>query len=228
MTALFVLLRKVLAVVGKDVAAELRTREMFGYMFVFAVLVIFVFNFAFELRTGEAEALAPGVLWVAISFSGMLGLSRSFILERDTGALDGLLLAPVDRSAIYLGKAAGNAIFMMAVEIIVLPLFIALFNLPIRVILPLGGVMLLGTIGLAGVGTLFSAMAVHTRAREVMLPVLFFPVVLPAILAAVRLSGGIIEARPFSEMQNWLGLLAAFDAVFLAVSYLVFDYVVEE
>jgi heme exporter protein B len=214
--------------VGKDVAAELRTREMLSSMFVFSLLVILIFNFAFELRADNQQTLAPGVLWVAIAFAGMLGLGRSFIVEKDRGSIEGLLLAPVDRSAILLGKMLGNVLLMMTVELVILPVFVVLFNLPVAGLPALAGVVVLGTLGLAGVGTLFSAMAVHTRAREVMLPVLLFPVIVPVMLAAVKLSAGVIDGLPFAEVQNWLGLLVAFDAIFAALSFILFDFVMEE
>jgi len=220
--------RKVMAVVGKDIATELRTKEMFSAMFVFSLLIIFIFNFAFDLRAENVQVLAPGVLWVAIAFAGMLGLSRSFILERDRGVLDGLLLAPVDRSAIYLGKMIGNVLFISLVEIIILPFFIVLFNQPVTALLPLAGVVVLGSISLASVGTLFSAMAVHTRAREVMLPIMLFPVIIPAMLAAVRLTAAILDKIPFAEVSQWLALLGAFDLIFIAASFMLFEFVVEE
>jgi len=179
-------LRKVWAIVWKDLLTELRTREMISSMLVFALLVLFIFNFAFELRVEQVMAVAPGVLWVTFSFAGMLGLNRAFVLEKDRGCLDGLLLSPVDRSAIYFG------------------------------------------VGFAGVGTLFSAMTVHTRAREVLLPVLLFPVVVPVIIAAVKLTAGLLDGVSLSEMMHWLRLLVAFDVIFLAVAYMTFDYVVEE
>jgi len=221
-------LRKVLAIIGKDIATELRTKEMISAMFVFSLLIIFIFNFAFDLRAENVQALAPGVLWVAIAFAGMLGLSRSFILERDQGVLDGLLLAPVDRSAIYFGKMIGNVLFISLVELIILPFFVVLFNQPINVLPLLAGVVILGTIAFAGVGTLFSAMAVHTRAREVLLPIMLFPVVVPAMLAAVRLTAGVLDQIPFEEVSQWLALLVAFDAIFIAASFMLFEYVVEE
>ena len=221
-------LRKILAIVIKDVSAELRTREMVSSMLVFSLLVILIFNFAFDLRADNQRTLAPGVLWVAIAFGGMLGLSRSFIVEMDRGSIEGLLLAPMDRSAIYLGKMLGNVLFMAGVEIIILPVFVVLFNLSAGDLLPLAGIMVLGTIGFAGVGTLFSAMAVHTRAREVLLPVLLFPVVIPVMLSAVRLTAAVLDGLPLAEMQNWLSLLIAFDAIFLALSVILFDYVMEE
>ncbi len=224
----FSYLRKVGAIAGKDIAAELRTKEMMSAMFVFSLLVIFIFNFAFDLRTDNANTLAPGVLWVAIAFAGMLGLGRSFITERDRGSLEGLLLAPVDRSAIYFGKFLGNVLFISVVEVVILPLFIVFFNQPLDIIVPLSGVVVLGTIGFAGVGTLFSAMVIHTRARDVLLPIMLFPVVVPVLLSAVRLTAGILDKLPFEDVQNWLGLLVAFDLIFLAVSYMMFEYVVEE
>ena len=221
-------LRKVFAVVAKDVAAELRTREMLSSMFVFSLLVILIFNFAFDLRAENQKTLAPGVLWVAIAFAGMLGLSRSFIMEKDRGSMEGLLLTPVDRSAIYLGKMLGNLLFIGIVEIIILPIFIVLFNLSAADLPLLLGVVILGTIGFAGVGTLFSAMAVHTRAREVLLPILLFPVVIPVMLASVKLTGAILDEIPFADVQNWFSLLVAFDLIFMALSVILFDYVMEE
>jgi heme exporter protein B len=221
-------LRKVLAIAAKDITAELRTKEMMSAMFVFSLLVILVFNFAFNLRVENAATLAPGVLWVAIAFAGMLGLGRSFITERDRGSLEGLLLAPVDRSAIYFGKMIGNVVFIAAVEIIILPLFVIFFNQPLLIVPGLVGVVVLGTIGFAGVGTLFSAMVIHTRARDVLLPILLFPVVTPVLLSAVRLTAGILDNLPFAETQNWLGLLVAFDVIFMTVSFMLFEYIVEE
>ena len=221
-------LQKVLAIVAKDIATEIRTKEMISAMFVFSLLVIMIFNFAFDLRAENVQALAPGVLWVAIAFAGMLGLSRSFILERDRGVLDGLLLSPVDRSAIYFGKMIGNVLFISLVEIVILPFFVVLFNQPLSVLPPLVGVVILGTIGFAGVGTLFSAMAVHTRAREVLLPIMLFPVVVPVLLSAVRLTGAILDQVPFADVSHWLALLIAFDIIFVAASFLLFEFVVEE
>ncbi len=221
-------LRKVFAIVAKDVATELRTREMLSSMFVFSLLVILIFNFAFDLRAENQKTLAPGVLWVAIAFAGMLGLSRSFIMEKDRGSMEGLLLTPVDRSAIYLGKMLGNVLFITVVEAIILPIFIVFFNLSAEDLPLLVGVIILGTIGFAGVGTLFSAMAIHTRAREVLLPVLLFPVVIPVLLSAVKLTAAILDRLPFADVQNWFSLLVAFDLIFMALSFILFDYVLEE
>lgn len=221
-------LRKVLAIVGKDVATEIRTKEMISSMFVFSLLIIFIFNFAFDLRTANLQTLAPGVLWVAIAFAGMTGLSRSFILERDHGVFDGLLLAPIDRSAIYFGKMIGNVLFISVVEIIVLPVFVILFNQSAAALPLLVGVVVLGTIGFASVGTLFSAMAVHTRAREILLPIMLFPVIIPVMLSAVRLTSAILDQIPFAEVNHWLALLVAFDVIFIVASFILFEFVVEE
>jgi heme exporter protein B len=220
-------LDKVLAIVGKDVAAELRTREVLSSMFVFALLVIVIFNFAFELKVENTGAVAPGVLWVAIVFAGMLGLNRSFITEKDRGCMEGLLLCPVDRSAIYVGKMVGNLLFMAAMEAIVLPVYAAFFNLPVfapRMLL----IVLLGTIGFAAVGTLFSAVAVHTRTREVMLPILLLPVAVPVLVAAVKATGDALASTPPPTEGPWLGVLIGFDVIFLTVAFLTFEYVFQE
>lgn len=220
-------LRKVLAIVQKDVAVELRTKEILSSMFIFALLVLIIFSFAFELRVEDVRQVTPGVLWVTFIFTGTLGLNRSFALEKDRGCLEGLLLCPVDRSAIYFGKMLGNVIFMLIMEAIILPIFSVLFNVALfqpALIL----IIVLGTLGYAGVGTLLSAMAAHSRAREVMLPVLLFPIVVPAIIAAVKATGGIIDGQQLSEIPHWVRLLVAFDVIFLAISFMTFDYVVEE
>jgi len=220
-------LDKVLAIVGKDVASELRTREVLSSMFVFAVLVIVIFNFAFELKVDNTEAVAPGVLWVAIAFAGMLGLNRSFITEKDRGCMEGLLLCPVDRSTIYLGKMLGNLLFMTTMEVIVLPVFAAFFNLSVlspRLLL----IVVLGTIGFAAVGTLFSAVAVHTRTREVMLPILLLPVAVPVLVAAVKATEDAIARIPPPTEGPWLGVLVAFDIIFTTVAFLTFEYVFQE
>jgi heme exporter protein B len=220
-------LRKVWAIVAKDVAAEIHTREMVSAMLVFSVLALFVFSFALDLRGAMARAAAPGVLWTTIAFAGTLGLSRSLAREQQTGCLDGLLLAPMDRSAIFFGKAIGNLLFMGIVEIALIPLFSALFDVPL--LQP--GVLLvtaLGTIGYAAVGTLLAAMAVNTRAREVMLPILLLPLAIPALTAAVKATGGLVEGGTLAEVGGWIRLLIVYDLVIVAVSMLTFDYVVEE
>lgn len=220
-------LRKVSAIVWKDVRAELRTKDIFSAMFVFALLAVVIFQFAFDLRADNVRVVAPGVIWVAISFAGTLGLSRSFILEQDRGSLEGLLLAPVDRSAIYFGKLIGNLLFIVAVEALLLPAASIFFN--ISLVSPsLLLFVLLGTIGFAAVGTLFSALSVNTRAREVLLPILLFPIMVPVFIAGVRATGALLDGEQLSDVTHWLRLLLAYDAIFLAAAFLLFDFVVEE
>lgn len=214
------------AVVKKDILAELRTKETLSMMLIFVLLAVFIFNFAFDLRVENVREVAPGVMWVAFVFAGVLGLNRSFIQEADKGCLDGLLMTPVDRSLIYLGKMLGNLIFMLAVDAIALPVFSVLLNLAL-VRWDIALIVVLGTLGFAGVGTLFSAMTANTRAREVMLPLLLFPVALPLVLAAVKATAGVLDGASLGEVANWLNLLIGYDVIFLTISYLTFDYVVE-
>lgn len=218
---------KVGAVFAKDVRTELRTKELFSAMFVFSLLVVIVFNFALPGKTTDAKDVAPGLLWVAFTFAGVLGLNRSFIIEKDRGSLEGLLLAPVDRSAIFLGKVLGNFTFMLIVEVVITPIFSLLFNYSVLNI-GLVPVILLGTIGFAEIGTLFSAMAVNTKAREVLLPVLFFPIMLPVIIAAAQATTAILAERGFDEWGGQLQLIGVFDIAFAIVPVLVFEMVIEE
>lgn len=220
-------LRAMFAIVWKDLAAELRSRELLSAMLVFALLVILIFNFALELDTRTRASVTSGVLWVTFAFAGTLGLNRSMAIEKDRGCLDGLLLAPVDRSAIYFGKVIGNLIFMFIVEFIVLPVYSVLYNT--NLFNPgLIFVIVLGSIGYVSVGTLLATMAVHTRTRDVLLPILLFPVAIPVLIAAVKASGGYIQGIEIAEIRPWLNLLVTYDVVFTAVAFMVFDYVVEE
>lgn len=220
-------LRAIGAVIWKDVLAEFRSRELLSAMLVFSLLVILIFNFALELDIRTRATVASGVLWVTFAFAGTLGLNRSMAIEKDRGCLDGLLLAPVDRSAIFFGKAIGNLIFMALVELIVLPVFSVLYNMNLfhpGLLL----VVLLGSIGYVAVGTLLSSMAVHARTRDVLLPILLFPVAIPVLLAAVKASNGFLQAVEMADIWPWLNLLIVYDVIFIAVSFMVFDYVVEE
>ena len=220
-------LRAVGAVVWKDLVAELRSRELLTAMLVFALLVILVFNFAMELDIQARQTVTSGVLWVTFAFAGTLGLNRSMAVERDRGCLDGLLLAPVDRSALYFGKAAGNLVFMLVVEAIVLPTYSLLYN--VNLFRPgLVVVVVLGSVGYSAVGTLLSSMAVQARTRDVLLPILLFPVVLPVLVAAVKASNAFLQGLEMVDIWPWLNLLIVYDVVFVAVAFMVFDFVVEE
>jgi heme exporter protein B len=215
------------AILWKDLVAELRSKEVLSSMLVFALIVAVVFNFAVELRLDLARQTAIGFLWITILFAGMLGLNRSLAREKDRGCLDGLLLAPMTRGMIFVGKMLGNLIFITAIEIAVVPLFVFLFDVPFyRPLCVLA--IVLGTVGFAGVGTLLSAMAVHTRARDVMLPIILLPVTIPLVLAAVRASRIVIDGRAAGEYWAWAAMLGAFDLVLVAISYFTFDFIVEE
>jgi len=217
----------VAAVVWKDLRAEFRSRELFSAMLVFSLLIILIFNFALELDVRTRQSVTAGVLWATFAFAGTLGLNRSMAIEKDRGCLDGLLLAPVDRSAIYFGKVISNLAFMLIVESIVLPVYSVLYS--VNLFQPgLLLVILLGSIGYVGVGTLLSAMSVQTRTRDILLPILLFPVVLPVLLAAVKASSGFLTGADWSEILLPINLLIAYDIIFIAVAFMVFDSVVEE
>lgn len=222
------LFKATFAIVQKDLAAEFRSRELLSAMLVFSMLVILIFNFALELNIDVRRSVTAGVLWTTFAFAGTLGLNRSMAVEKDRGCMDGLLLAPVDRSAIFFGKAISNLAFMLIVEAIVIPLYAMLYN-EVRIFQPeFLGVLLLGSIGYIAVGTLLSAMSVQTRTRDVLLPILLFPVAVPVLLASVKASGGIIANVPFEEILTPLNLLIVYDLIFIAVSFMIFDFVVEE
>jgi heme exporter protein B len=220
-------LRAVSAVVWKDLQAELRSRELFSAMLVFSLLIILIFNFALELDIKTRQSVTAGVLWATFAFAGTLGLNRSMAIEKDRGCMDGLLLAPVDRSAIYFGKVISNLAFMLIVELIVLPVYSVLYN--VNLFQPgLLLVILLGSIGYVGVGTLLSAMSVQTRTRDILLPILLFPVVVPVLLAAVKASNGFLEGLALSDFILSINLLITYDIIFIALAFMVFDSVVEE
>lgn len=220
------LARQVHALLAKDLLLELRTRESFTAVLVFALLVLVTFNFALDLRPEVMEAVGPGVLWVAVVLTGPAALSRAFSEERESGTLEHLLAAPLHRSALFASKLASAAVVMATAQLALVPAYVALFD--VRLDLPaLVPALLLGDLGLATVGTLFSAMVAHTRAREVLLPLLLFPIAVPLVIAVVQatalaLGSGLAQDRP------WLGLLLAFDAIYLSVGAVVFEYVVEE
>ncbi|MBI5788241.1 MAG: heme exporter protein CcmB [Candidatus Schekmanbacteria bacterium] len=221
--------QKVWLIVWKDLVIELRTKEMLSAMFIFSLLVVIIFNFAFDPGMSYIKDVAPGILWVAITFAGTLGLNRSFINEQENGCLYGLMLAPIDRGAIYLGKFLGNLLFMLLIEIFLFPIFVVFFNLSVLQSLPLLLLIaFLATVGFAAVGTLLAGMAANTKTREILLPILFFPLVVPVIIAAVKSTGRVLNGDPMDQLAGWLQLLAAFDIIFLVVCFLTFEYVIEE
>jgi heme exporter protein B len=221
--------RLVLAIAAKDVRVELRSRTALLSALVFAALVLIVFNFARDPTALSATALAPSVLWVTFALAAMVAMNRAFTIERENSALDGLLLAPVPREALFLGKLLANLAFVGTVELVTLPLFTLFFNVSLGSALPgILGVAALATIGFVAVGTIFSAMAVRTRFAELMLPVLLLPFMVPPLIGAVQATSRLLAGRPLSEMLGWLRLLALYDIVFVTLCTLAFSAVVDE
>ncbi|NQW23719.1 MAG: heme exporter protein CcmB [SAR202 cluster bacterium] len=221
------LLGPILVIVWKDILLELRSRDLVVSILVFGLLVVVVFNFALNNAPGRAAELAPGILWVAFAFSAVLAMNRAFVREQEQGGLEGLLISPVSRDAIFLGKVLTSLIFMLLIEAALLPVYAVMLDFS-ALSLTLVLTIFLGTLGFAVVGTLFSAMAVQTRSREIMLPVLFFPVVLPIIIAAVEASTRAVGGETFVGLGRWLPLIGIFDALFLVICPWIFAFVVEE
>ncbi len=221
--------RLALVVAAKDIRVELRSRTALLSAVVFAALVLVVFNFARDPTALAVVDLAPSVLWVTFALAAMLALNRAFTIERENAALDGLLLAPLPRGALFAGKLLANLAFVCTVEAITLPLFVLFFNVDLGdAWLGIVGVTLLATIGFVAVGTIFSAMAVRTRFAELMLPVLLLPFMVPPLIGAVQVTSRLLAGRPLSEMLGWLRLLALYDVVFVTLCAMAFSAVVDE
>ena len=220
--------RRALVVAWKDVLVERRSKETLNALVFFALLLLFVFQFALGPDRERLAGVLPGVLWLGFVLSGLLALGRSFLVEREHDCWEGLLLAPGDKSAIYLGKLAGNVLLMSVVEALVLGLFVVFFDIDITGAFPgLLVVVALGTLGLAAVGTLFAAMMAHVRAREVLFPVLLLPVQVPVLLGTVKATEALLLGEPLGAVAHWIKLLAAADVVYLAVALLTFDAILE-
>lgn len=213
------------AIVWKDLRSELRTRQAWMSMGLFALLTLVVFNFAFDLRITDQRVVGPGALWVAFIFASILGLARNITVEQDRGPMDRLLTLPVDRAIIYLAKVIGNVIVISVVELVALPVFAALYNLPVLT-WPIVPITLLGTLGVAAVGTQYAALAANTRARELLTPLLIFPLITPVVIGAVRATEALFS--PLYGDAPWLSLLVAFDVIMLSVSAVTFQYAVED
>lgn len=221
-------LKQVRILVWKDVVSEMRTKETISSMLIFSLLIPVIFGFAFDPDNQTIQKVFPGVLWVVIAFSGILGLNRAFQSEKTNDCIAGLMLVTVDRGVIYLGKLISNLIFMLIVELITIPVLFILFDYkmqgsPLSLLL----VVLLGTWGFIAVGTFLASLAVNTRNSEILLPVILFPLLVPLLIAAVQATGAIINGDSLSAWSNWVGLLVAFDLIFTVVAWLLFDYVLE-
>lgn len=222
-------MRVALAIAAKDLRLEWRTRSALLSAVVFAALVLVIFNFARDPTAVATIDLAPSILWVTFGFAGIVALNRAFTVERQHAALYGLLLAPVGRSAIFLGKYLANLVFVGMVEMIALPLFVLFFNVDLGRALPgLLLVIFLATVGFVAVGTVFSAMAVRTRFAEMMLPVLLLPFMVPPLMGAAQATSHLLANRPLSEVAAWLRLLSFYDVAFVTLSLLLFPAVVDE
>ncbi len=215
----------------KDLLMEFRTKQMLNSMVIFSLLVIVIFNYSFSniLFNIDVADIAPGILWIAFTFAGMLGLSRSFASEMEEGCLDGLKLCPVAPSTIYLGKVVSNLVIMFMIEAIIVPMFIVLFNFSdIKGLAGLIVIILLGTIGFILVGTLFSALTVNMRTREILLPVILFPIIIPLIMSSVMATQKVLSTGDLFSAIDEIRLLVVYDLVFFIAAQLVFEYVIED
>lgn len=217
------------AIVVKDATVEWRTKTAFMSAVVFAILVLSILYFARDPTVVSSMDIAPGALWVTFTFAAMVGLNRAFLLERENQAIDGMLLAPVPRTAIFVGKMTGNLLFVGFVELISVPLFVLFYNVSLAGRLPqLLAVTAMATVAFVAVGTLLSAMVVRTRFAELMLPILLLPFLIPPVVGAVQLTSRILAARPASELMGWFKLLAAFDIVFCVLAILLYEATLDE
>ena len=222
-------INQVAAIVWKDLITELKTRELFSSMFIFSLLVIIIFIFSINLSIVKASEVGPGVLWVAFLFSGTIGLNRSFVLEKENDCLQGLLLAPVDRTVLYFGKLFSNVIFLLIMEAFILPLFMIFFNIDlISHLFPLFYVIFLGTLGFCAIGTLLSSLSANLKTRDIMLPILLYPLMIPVVIGSVKMTGQVLAGEPLSDMMNWVSLILCFDVIYIAVSIMTIDFILEE
>jgi heme exporter protein B len=216
------------ALARKDLLLEIRNRDVIVSIAGFILLVLAIFTFAVDIADRDnALLVGPGVLWAGVAFAGVIGLNRAFALEMERDTLEGLMLTPVSRDLIFLGKMLGNLLFLAISIAIALPVFAVLFNLVV-LRLEMLVIALLTVIGFSSVGTVFAAMSVRVRAREIMLPLLFLPVVAPLLLATIEATADLVAGNSWSEMSQWLQLAAAFDVVFLIVSAVIFQFILED
>lgn len=222
-------LRATMAIAAKDLRLELRTRDMASSVGLFALLIVVTASFALPTFDTNRDDVAAGTLWIAILFASILGVGRAQSLEFEHRCVDGLLLAPVGREYVFLGKFLASLLFTWAVELVLLPAFVVLMQLrPAGGIWMLAAAVLLGTFGLVGLSTLLGVIAVQTRMQQALLPMLVMPVAVPLMIASVRLTQAGLVADPVAANLRWLALLVGFDAVFLLVALLTFPYLVEE
>ena len=217
-------LSNIIAIVWKDLLLESRTKEVFLSIFIFSLLAVVTFNFAFDPTPSLVALIAPGILWVSIAFVAMLGLSRMFSIEMASGGLDGILLSPASRDAIFYGKFLSCFIFMALVEVLLVPAMVVFFDLNFNLV-SLLVVSVLTLSGFSLVGTLFATISINTKAREVMLPVLYLPVIAPLLISAVECTSRILHGDSIYDSSQWLGLLVLFDAVYVVATPFLFSLI---
>jgi heme exporter protein B len=220
-------LRRARAVAVKDLTAEWRTRANFNAVTFFGALMLLLFGFALGPDAETLRRAAPGVIWLTVLFSGVLAFNRSYQIELDDDALEALLSYPGDRRAIFLGKLGANLTFVLLVEVIIVPLTIVLYGLPIaRPFADFVTVLLLGTFGFVTLGTFYSALSSRSRAREVLLPLLLFPMLVPLLIAAAQATSALLAGDPMGDARTWVGVLGAFDVIFFVASLYAFEHVI--
>ncbi|MFW6078664.1 MAG: heme exporter protein CcmB [Gemmatimonadota bacterium] len=220
---------RALAVAGKDLTAEWRARANLNAVIAFAGVSLLLFGFALGPDAEALRGAAAGILWLTILFSGVLAFNRSYQVELEGGALETLLLYPGDRRALFVGKLLANLAFVIGIELLAVPVAAVLYDLPILRPLPgLLGVMLLGTVGFVTLGTFYAAISSRLRAREVMLPLLLFPLLVPVLIGAVEATSALLVGDPMGDASAWTRLLVVFDVIYLTVCVLAFEHVIEE
>lgn len=219
--------RSIATIVRKDLLVELRGKEIILSVSFFVFLMVFIFNFAFKPGTIPLEVMTPGVLWFTFLFAGMLSFQRVVSTEQENGCLDGLMLCPHGRDVIFVAKTISSFLFVLVVEVISLPFFAVVFNLsffPVELLL----IIPLATFGISIIGTLLAALSMNTRLREVMLPILLIPLVVPVVIAAVESTGNALSGEGWASIQPWIVVMVIFDIVFLVIGLLTFEHVIEE
>ncbi len=216
------------AIAWKDLTAERRTKANFNAVLFFTALILLLFGFALGPDQQALREAAAGVLWLTVLFGGVLSFNRSYEMELEGGALEALLLYPGDRRALFVGKLIANLAFLVLIEVILVPVAAILYDLPLLSGGGFFGVLLLGTIGFVTLGTFYAAMASRVRAREVLLPLLLFPMLVPLLLSAVEATKSLLVGNLMGDASSWVRLLVVFDVIFLVATFFAFEYVIEE
>lgn len=223
------ILRTAKAILMKDIRSEMRSREFLGNTLMFALLVIIIFNFAFTMNPHNTPELASGILWIAFLFSGTLGLGRSFQVEKENECIQALALAPVDRTAIFWAKVGGNLLFLLIIQAIVIPAFIVLYNFNVMAHpFKMTAILILGDFGFMTLGTILSAISVNLKARELLLPVLLLPLLVPLIIFASGATTALLYTGNMDVYASRINLMIAFDAIFFVISSLMFEFILDE